>query len=157
MKIFIVLLAFTATTFINSVKAEGNIEMGRALSTQCSACHGTFGISNSEQFPSIAGQKEFYLLNQLLAYKWGERADDIMPVIVGPLSYQEMEDLSAYYASNSPEFDAPTVENATAHYSAETGLLTIPYIIIDDQLYKVEMELISKESLTFSVTELQTR
>ena len=128
MKIFIVLFIFTSITLINSVQAEGDIEMGRALSTQCSGCHGTFGISNSEQFPSIAGQKEFYIIDQLQNYKWGDRTDGqvdpIMAALVGPLSDQNIEDLAAYYASNSPVFDSPTVENATAYYSKISDLQT---------------------------------
>ena len=55
MKNLMGLLAVTSIALINTAQAEGDIEKGRELSTQCSACHGTDGMSNSEQWPNIAG------------------------------------------------------------------------------------------------------
>jgi len=147
MKKIISLLAFTGIVLINTVHAAGNIETGRALSTQCTACHGTYGLSSSEQFPNIAGQKESYLVSQLEKYKSGERTDPTMDAIVGPLNPQNILDLAAYYASNSP----------VASYSFEKTSLSIPYVNVGGVMYNVDMFLTSPDNLVFTVRTLEKR
>ena len=39
----------------------------------CSACHGEDGNSRMPNFPSLAGQPEFYLTNQLFLFREGVR------------------------------------------------------------------------------------
>jgi len=141
------LLAFACVALINTVQAEGDIETGRELSTQCSACHGAYGMSNSEQWPNIAGQKESYIIKQLESYQSGDRSNATMQAIVGPLDAQNIEDLAAYFASNA----------AVASFSFETQTLSIPYVSIGDAMYAAEMLLTSPEELSFSVTNLEER
>ena len=147
MKKFIGILAFTSIALGNTVQAEGDIETGRALSTSCSACHGTNGMSTSEQYPNLAGQRESYLVKQLENYQSGDRADPTMQALVGPLNAQDIQDLAAYYASNT----------AVASYSFDTETLAIPYVDVGGTLFNVEMSLDSLETLTFSVTNLEER
>ena len=147
MKKLIGLLVFTSAALVNTAQAEGDIDVGRALSTQCSGCHGTYGMSMSEQFPNIAGQKESYLIAQLEKYKSGERNNVTMQAIAGPLGEQDMQDLAAYYAFNSP----------VATFSSETGILLIPYVSVASDLYKVEMSLTSPEELSFTVSDIENR
>lgn len=115
------------------------------MSTSCSACHGNEGISNSEQWPNLAGQRESYLVTQLQKYKSGDRKDPTMFAIVGPLNEQNILDLAAYYSSNSP----------VANYSFADETLTIPYVSVGDMIYRVKMTLDSLENLSFFVTELE--
>lgn len=145
MKKLIGILAFASIALGNTVQAEGDIETGRALSTSCSTCHGTGGMSNSEQWPNIAGQKESYLVKQLEDYQSGVRADPTMQAIVGPLNAQDIQDLAAYFASNS----------TVASYSFEEEILSIPYVDVGGTMYDVEMALDSIEELTFHVTNLE--
>ena len=147
MKKFISLLIFTNLVLISHVQAEGNIEIGRALSTQCSTCHGVGGMSNSEQFPNIAGQKESYLISQLEQYKSGERIDVNMTAIVGPLNDQNIKDLAAYFASNRP----------VANYSFETETLSLPYVNVGNIIYTIDMVLTSFEDLSFKVSFFESR
>lgn len=147
MKNFIGLLAFTSIALINTAQAEGDIETGRALGIQCSACHGTDGMSTSEQFPSIAGQKESYLIKQLEQYQSGERTNPAMEIIVAPLKAQDIKDLAAFFASNS----------AVASYSFEKEVLSIPYVDVGGTKFNVEMSLDSLDDLIFSVTHLEER
>ena len=147
MKNLINILAFTSIALASTVQAEGDIETGRELSTQCSACHGNDGMSNSEQWPNIAGQKESYLVAQLKKYKDGSRQDPTMSAIVGPLTDDNINDLSAYYAS----------QTAVASFSFETQLLSIPYVIVGDSIFDVEMMLDDGNNLIFSVKTLQER
>lgn len=147
MKNLMGLLVVAGMTVANASYAAGDIDAGRVLSTSCTACHGADGMSVSEQFPNIAGQKESYLAAQLGKYKSGQRADDIMTAIVGPLTVQNINDLAAYYASNS----------AVAKYSFAQETLAIPYVDVGGIIYNLEMSLDSLEGLVFSVSSLQER
>ena len=145
MKNLLGLIALTSLAFINTAQAEGNIENGRALSTSCSACHGTNGMSTSEQYPNIAGQRESYLIKQLENYQSGDRADPTMQALVGPLNAQDIQDLAAYFASNS----------AVASYHFDTETLAIPYVDVGGTLFNVEMSLDTLEPIVFTVTGLE--
>lgn len=76
-----------------------DIEAGKKKSRLCVNCHGSAGISRSPIYPNLAGQKALYLKKQLEAYKSGSREDAIMPTFAKMLSQEDIENLSAYYAS----------------------------------------------------------
>lgn len=79
--------------------AVGNPKAGEAKSATCVACHGEKGVSINPQWPSLAGQHAAYLLKQLKDFKNDKlRPSPIMAPIVAPLTEQDMEDLSSYYA-----------------------------------------------------------
>jgi cytochrome c553 len=83
--------------------AEGNVENGQALSITCAACHGMDGNSSANpEWPSLAGQHAEYILRQLQYFKSGERQDPLMSPMVIPLSDQDMVDLAAYFAAQTP-------------------------------------------------------
>ena len=152
MKKIISLLAFTSILFINTAQAEGDIENGRALALNhtCtnSSCHGPDGMSIEELVPKLAGQQEAYMVQQLENYQSGDRKDSTpMKDIIAPLSAQDIQDLAAYFASNS----------AVASYSFETQALSIPYVEVGDTIYDVEMGLDDTDNLIFSVTRLDER
>ena len=84
--------------------AQGNIAAGQMKSTTCAACHGAKGSSASPLWPNLAGQGEKYLYQQLQAFKKGkdgERYDPSMSPLMADLSDQDMQDLAAYYASQT--------------------------------------------------------
>ena len=68
----------------------------------CAACHGPLGISAIDVYPNLAGQKETYLLNQLRAYKSGERSNPMMQSIVIAMDDDTLKSLAAYFASLPP-------------------------------------------------------
>jgi cytochrome c553 len=49
--------------------------------------------------PNIAGSPEQYLARQLNAFRKGERKNEMMTVVVQPVSDQDVADLAAYYAA----------------------------------------------------------
>jgi cytochrome c553 len=65
----------------------------------CVACHGENGVSANDLWPSLAGQKEGYLVKQLKAFHDGTRADPLMTPISKMLSDREIQELAAYYAT----------------------------------------------------------
>jgi len=87
------------TLVMASTGYAANIESGKALSVQCSACHGKNGISKDPEAPNLAGQSALYLEKQLVDYKKGARQDRRMSLIAGALTMEQIKDLSAYYAA----------------------------------------------------------
>jgi cytochrome c553 len=81
--------------------AEGDIEAGKQKSTACAACHGADGNSVNPEWPKLAGQSEKYLIKQLKDYKDEKRVNPLMSGQVAALSEQDMEDLAAYFSSQS--------------------------------------------------------
>jgi cytochrome c553 len=87
--------------------AGGDPAAGKEKSSTCAACHGPTGDSENPQFPKIAGQYEDYLVQALHEYKSGKRKNGIMQGIVAGLSYDDMENLAAYFASQSSPLHTP--------------------------------------------------
>jgi len=84
---------------IPSALAAGNVAAGRQKALACQTCHGLDGLSKLPEAPNIAGNPEQYLVRQMNAFKKGERKNEMMSVVVQPLSDQDIADLSAYYAA----------------------------------------------------------
>lgn len=82
---------------------EGDAEAGQEKSATCVACHGQDGNSPSPMYPKIAGQHAGYMVDQLKAYKSGERESAEMQGMVAPLNEQDMKDLAAYYSTQEVE------------------------------------------------------
>ena len=84
------------------VLAAGDAKRGEALTATCLACHGSNGNSLTGSFPNIAGQNEAYLYKQLVDIQTGARSAVLMTGILDGLTSQNLEDLAAYYASQTP-------------------------------------------------------
>jgi cytochrome c553 len=86
-----------------NIMAAGDPAAGKDKSAVCAACHGADGNSMVPAWPTIAGQHEEYLYQQLLDFKSGKRDNPQMAPILIPLSEEDLSDLSAYYASQTPK------------------------------------------------------
>ena len=97
----LLLAAFAGASLVLSVgaNAAGDAAAGKSKSAVCMACHGPTGTSPNPLWPNLAGQKAPYMVKQLKAFKSGARKDPIMGPMAAPLSDQDMENLSAYFAS----------------------------------------------------------
>ena len=95
--IFTAMLALISTQTI----ASGDAAAGQAKAATCTACHGVNGNSTMPSFPKLAGQSEKYLLKQLRDFKTGARIDGMMAGMVAPLSDQDMQNISAFYAQQN--------------------------------------------------------
>lgn len=93
-----------------------NIAAGQEKSAACVSCHMVDGNSVVPAWPKIAGMPEKYFIEQLIAFKAGDkggRSNPVMLGIVATLSDQDMADLAAFYASQKPTPGA-TPENFVA-------------------------------------------
>ena len=100
-KISLYIATLFFTIFAANISA-GDITKGKEKSITCVACHGQDGISVSPIWPKLAGQHQSYLASQLHEFKKGpegKRNNAIMYGISLALSNEDIDDLSAYYAS----------------------------------------------------------
>ena len=108
--------------------AKGDAAAGQGKSAICAACHGVDGNSMVATWPKLAGQHEGYLTRQITLIKAGARPVPEMAGITPGLSEQDIEDLAAYFASqtgNGGVADESLVELGARIYragNAETGV-----------------------------------
>jgi cytochrome c553 len=95
--LLLALMIFAATTLPAS--AAGDAEAGKKKAGQCQTCHGMDGMSKLPEAPHLAGQNPIYLVRTLNDYKSGARKNEMMNVIIGALTPEDINDLAAYYAS----------------------------------------------------------
>jgi cytochrome c553 len=90
---------FALTTITGPALAGGDVARGQELSVECVDCHGEDGRGDDE-VPGLAGLDEAYQIEQLKAYKSGERTDEeAMIMYAEEMTEQDMADLAAYFAS----------------------------------------------------------
>ena len=92
-------LAAAMALWCTASQAGGDPVEGAKVAERCVACHGPDGNSPSPIFPRLAGQYADYLLKTLEDYRSGERDNAVMKAFAMQMSDQEMEDVSAFYAS----------------------------------------------------------
>lgn len=84
----------------------GNATAGKAKTGTCVACHNVDGNSSNTEWPTLAGQSPEYTYEQLKLIKSGKR---IAPLMVGQLdnmSDQDLKNISAYFAEQTPKLGA---------------------------------------------------
>lgn len=93
-------LALSVTASTPSHAAD--ITAGKQKAEICAGCHGDNGISQTENFPSLAGQLDQYIQWQLVYFRAGTRKNELMQLIVEPLSNDDIRNLGAYFAQLAP-------------------------------------------------------
>jgi cytochrome c553 len=84
--------------------AAGDASKGSTIANQvCMACHGADGNSAITMYPKLAGQHPEYISKQLNNFKSGERKNAVMAGMVTNLSQEDMDNLGAYYAAQTPK------------------------------------------------------
>lgn len=109
--------------------AAGNAAAGQAKSATCAACHGADGNSVSPQFPKLAGQNADYIVRELQRFKSGDRKNAIMQPMAASLSTQDMEDLAAWFSSQTVkpgEADPSLVKAGEAVYRGGDAASGVP-------------------------------
>jgi cytochrome c553 len=108
MKTLALFLAAMAASAIAPVHAQQPANAGMQIANNgtpegvaaCASCHGAKGEGNAaSNFPRIAGQSPSYLARQLTSFGNGSRDNPIMKAIVQKLTPQQINAVSAYYAT----------------------------------------------------------
>jgi len=94
-----IILAVVLVALPLTLAAKGDPASGKEKAKLCEACHGADGHSVDPTYPNLAGQYASYLKQALSDYRSGARTNPIMAGMAAPLSNQDIEDLSAWFAS----------------------------------------------------------
>jgi cytochrome c553 len=100
--LYLTLLVGASLAAGSAAAQEGSVEAGRTKAVTCAACHGADGNSVTPDWPMLAGQHASYIVRQLQAFKEGERTDVTMKPFADMLSDQDMLDVAAFFASQTP-------------------------------------------------------
>ncbi|MDC1076211.1 cytochrome c [Litorivicinus sp.] len=94
---------------ISGVSMAADKANGKALSAQCSACHGKNGLSKDPEAPNLAGLSALYIEKSLVDYQKGARHDRRMSLIAQGLTKPQIKDLAAWYAAFELTVTAPEI------------------------------------------------
>ena len=90
--------------------AKPDVNRGQAIAVQvCASCHGADGNSAGGAYPKLAGQHPEYLVKQLKDFKTQPgakqpaRNNAIMAGMAAALSDQDMVNVAAYFATQTPK------------------------------------------------------
>lgn len=102
------LWALAAAALTGSVSAQGTatgdpVQGQLKVQQICAACHGPDGNSVASTNPTLAGQHPVYIVNQLKAFKSGQRKNPIMLGMASALSDQDMLNVAAYFSRQTPK------------------------------------------------------
>jgi cytochrome c553 len=118
--------------FVGDAVAAGSSSAGQGKATTCIACHGVDGNSVNPEWPNLAGQHSSYIVKQLKAFKGGVRKNPLMSPMAQPLSDQDIEDLAAYYSSQTAkglEADKSKYQAGEKLYRGGNGGESVPACI----------------------------
>jgi cytochrome c553 len=87
---------------LSSPLHAADLVAGKEKAELCSGCHGEAGISQTENIPSLAAQRDAFIQWQLVFFRSGTRKNEQMQPIVDQLSNEDVRNLGAYFASLPP-------------------------------------------------------
>jgi cytochrome c553 len=93
------ILIIAAAMAIGANAHAADSAAGKEKSKVCAACHGENGVSQTADFPKLAGQYNDYLVRALNDYKLGVRKNPIMAGQVANLKKEDIADLASYFSS----------------------------------------------------------
>jgi cytochrome c553 len=91
--------ALAAALACHSAFAADLAAAKKIVTDVCQACHAIDGNSQIAENPKLAGQNPDYLAKALRDYKSGARKNPIMGGMAAALTTADIDNLSAYYAS----------------------------------------------------------
>ena len=91
---------FAAAGFCVGLALAQSVPLAERIS-RCTSCHGDDGNSRTANMPSIAGQPQFFLLNQIVLMREGVRKVEAMTPFVKDLKDDDIQALATHF-SNLP-------------------------------------------------------
>jgi cytochrome c553 len=85
----------------------------------CGVCHGADGNSPMADIPSLAGQPEFFILNQLFLMREGVRRIEPMVPLVKDLKDEDLSALAGHYAKLPPKASDEKIDPELVKRGAE--------------------------------------
>ncbi|MEM6639489.1 MAG: c-type cytochrome [Pseudomonadota bacterium] len=97
----------------------GDAKAGEARAVVCAGCHGIDGNSLNPEWPTLAGQHQDYIINQLNNFQQGRRQNALMSPMSMGLTPTDMANLAAFYSSQETktnEVDPAIADRGRALY-----------------------------------------
>jgi len=88
----------------------------------CTACHGEDGNSKIANIPSLAGQPEFFILNQLFLMREGVRPIESMKPFVKDLRDSDIDALAKHFAGLEPKASDEKIDPALVKRGSELAV-----------------------------------
>jgi cytochrome c553 len=89
---------------------------------QCGGCHGEDGNSGIEKIPSLAGQPDFFILNQLFLMREGVRQIESMMPFVKDLKDDDLDGLSQHFSKLEPKASGEPIDAALVKRGGELAV-----------------------------------
>ncbi len=102
---FAAVVFLTASAFAQGMAVTERIE-------QCAVCHGEDGNSRVKTIPSLAGQPEFFVLNQLFLMREGVRQIEVMMPYLKDLTDADIDALAKHFATLEPRASDEKIDQA---------------------------------------------
>jgi cytochrome c553 len=100
MTAFSIILITVIASVLPSAAHAADVAAGKAkASMACAMCHGPLGQSMQPNVPSLSGQPEVYVVEQLRNYRSGKRMHEVMSLMAKPLTDVDIDNVSAWYGS----------------------------------------------------------
>jgi cytochrome c553 len=113
-----IVLALSALLFFPGFAQGQAVETGERIK-QCGVCHGDSGNSQTRNVPSLAGQPEFFILNQLFLMREGVRPIEAMKPYVKDLKDSDIEALAKHFGALEPVRSNEEIDPALVKRGAE--------------------------------------
>ena len=94
------------------------VRSAAALVATCAACHGEDGNSRLENVPSLAGQPEFFLLNQLVLMRDGVRTIPVMAALVRDLTDADIQAIASHFSARDPRASDEPIDDSPLRSAA---------------------------------------
>jgi cytochrome c553 len=100
MTAFSIILITVIASVLPSAAHAADVAAGKAkASMACAMCHGPLGQSMQPNVPSLSGQPEVYVVEQLRNYRSGKRMHEVMSLMAKPLTDVDIDNVAAWYGS----------------------------------------------------------
>jgi cytochrome c553 len=114
-------LGLAAVLYFTGEAAAQTIPLSERIA-QCGGCHGEDGNSKLEKIPSLAGQPEFFVMNQLVLMREGVRKIEAMAPFVKDLKDDEIFALAKYFAGLPAKKSDESVDPALVKRGQEVAV-----------------------------------
>ena len=121
----------------------------------CGTCHGENGNSKMEKTPSLAGQPELFLTNQLILFRERLRQSEAMSPFAKGLTDAEIIALSAHYSKLAPEPSPEPVDQALVARGAELArTLHCGSCHLPDYVGREQMPRLAQQRIDYTIDSL---
>jgi cytochrome c553 len=121
----------------------------------CGTCHGESGNSKMEKTPSLAGQPELFLTNQLILFRERLRKSDVMAPFAKGLSDVDILALAAHYSKLAPEPSSEPVDRTLAARGADlAGKMHCGSCHLPDYVGREQMPRLARQRIDYVIDSL---